>query len=247
MYHRANGLGMCVRAAVKKEDVVMDRDNFEGPYQEWIQDHYRRRSGERLRQLEDAVKRGVEVVFLRHIWWPLFHNFNNLHPQYEIKDFRDGYRYIDFAYIPSTYRLAIEIDGLGPHWKNITQWQFADQWDRQNDLVLDGWGILRFTVKEIPERERHYQRVVQQFVGKSEFQAREVEKTSAEERDVLRWIVRQGDPVRPKEVAEYLHAGPRYACKVLKHLAELGWLQAASGDKRIASYKLHPSRRHVRL
>ena len=52
-----------------------------------------------------------------------------------------GRRYvIDMAYLQ--LRIAIEVDGFGPHG---TRTAFDGDRERQNALVLDGWTILRFT------------------------------------------------------------------------------------------------------
>lgn len=44
-----------------------------------------------------------------------------------IRDFKDGHRFIDFAYIQPHFRIAIEIDGFGPHWQDITPDEFCHQ------------------------------------------------------------------------------------------------------------------------
>lgn len=39
-----------------------------------------------------------EKMFLEKVWWPAVGHFRQLHPEYEVSDFRDGARYLDFAY-----------------------------------------------------------------------------------------------------------------------------------------------------
>ncbi|WP_426901554.1 hypothetical protein [Rossellomorea vietnamensis] len=41
----------------------------------------------------------------------MFQHFRFLHPEYEINDFKDGKRYLDFAYIRPTMQICFEIDG----------------------------------------------------------------------------------------------------------------------------------------
>jgi very-short-patch-repair endonuclease len=60
---------------------------------------------------------------------------------------RIGSRRIDFAYVEK--RIAIELDGLADH---RTKRIFEDDRRRQNDLVLDGWVVLRFTWDDVTKR-----------------------------------------------------------------------------------------------
>ncbi len=42
-------------------------------------------------------------------------------------------------------RRLLEGRGYGPHWRNVSRIQFSDHCRRQNDLVIDGWKVLRFS------------------------------------------------------------------------------------------------------
>ncbi|MNJ24078.1 hypothetical protein D3C77_184820 [compost metagenome] len=53
----------------------------------FIQDHLSRRIGERRSRLERGHGHG-EVLFAENIWWPLKGNFDDLHPEYEVLDWR---------------------------------------------------------------------------------------------------------------------------------------------------------------
>ena len=52
---------------------------------------------------------------------------------------------IDFALVPE--RIAIEIDGYRPH--GLSKKGFANDRQRQNLLVIAGWQVLRYTVRDI--------------------------------------------------------------------------------------------------
>ncbi|WP_052486899.1 hypothetical protein [Gordoniibacillus kamchatkensis] len=83
---------------------------FEKTHREWLEHHIRNRSGERRRRLENGHQH-AEREMLRHVWWPAFGHFDCLHPEYEVTDFGEGARFIDFAYIRSGIKVAIEVDG----------------------------------------------------------------------------------------------------------------------------------------
>ncbi|MFC4769981.1 DNA-binding response regulator [Effusibacillus consociatus] len=108
---------------------------FDEDHSEFIKFHQEKRRGERLRRLK-AGHGHAEKLFLQQVWWPAFGQFNHLHPEYEVYDFKDGHRYLDFAYIRPYFRVAFEIDGYGPHGRDLSRWQFSDQCQRQNHLRL---------------------------------------------------------------------------------------------------------------
>ncbi|TXK74458.1 DUF559 domain-containing protein [Paenibacillus sp. N3.4] len=140
-------------------------DYFHEAHQAFLSEHAIKRSGERLRRLKEGHGH-AEKMFLQHVWWKAFGNFNNLHPEYEIKDFRDGTRFLDFAFLRPSLRLTIEIDGYGSHSSQISRSQFSDQWNRQNHLIIDGWKILRFSFDDVKERSRMCEQTLQQFMGR---------------------------------------------------------------------------------
>lgn len=126
---------------------------FKEAYDDFLKCHVqKKRKGERLRRLQEGHGHAEKLFFIEGVWWPSFGHFNHLHPEYEVFDFKDGFRYLDFAYIRPSFRVAMEIDGFGPHMRNSNRWQFSDQWQRQNHLVIDGWHILRFSHDDVKEK-----------------------------------------------------------------------------------------------
>ena len=138
---------------------------FETEYQIFIETHLQSRTGERQRRLM-AGDRQAEKLFSENVWWPLFQNFHYLHPEYEVIDFKDGQRYLDFAYLRPMIKLCFEIDGYGPHLKQISRWQFNDQLERQNQLMLDGWTVIRFSYDQVKDHPRRCQQMTEQIIAK---------------------------------------------------------------------------------
>ncbi|MBW7454937.1 hypothetical protein ACFOLF_28745 [Paenibacillus sepulcri] len=58
-------------------------------YRSWMEKHLNSRSGERERRLAEGHGH-AEKLFLEKVWYPAFGEFENLHPEYEVADFRDG-------------------------------------------------------------------------------------------------------------------------------------------------------------
>ncbi|WP_337104423.1 DNA-binding response regulator [Paenibacillus sp. YIM B09110] len=219
----------------------MNTTLFEETHMQWYEKHLMQRKGERLRRLKEGHAH-AEQMFVRNVWWPAFGHFANLHPEFEIKDFSEGFRYLDFAFVKNHVRIAIEVDGYGPHVRNISRRQFSDQWVRQMHLTNDGWIVVRVSYDDIEQRPRLWQQLLQQMMGRlfgeSEWRAELI----AEERDIIRLVRHLDRPVQLIDVRNLLGCGYRTARNLLLELEQKGWLQTAGrGTKRIHSWRLAPS------
>lgn len=221
--------------------------DFTDAYQALIRFHSRRRTGEDKERIVDGLGH-AERLFLEHVWWPAFAHFDGLHPEYRVRDFRDALRYIDFAYIHPSFRIAIEIDGAGTHWRYITDEQFSDHCLRQNHLVTDGWHVLRFAFRDVQRRPRLCQQTIQQLIGRLAADSESgIRQLGSVKRDIVRLLAGRGRPVTPHEVALRVQVTNQTAIRHLRDLAASKWVEAASGSDRIRSYQLHPSRTRLRF
>ncbi|MEQ2526990.1 DNA-binding response regulator [Robertmurraya yapensis] len=210
---------------------------FEKEYQDFLDAHLQARTGERLRRLQEGHSQ-AEMLFLMQVWWPIFFHFKYLHPEYEVDDFKDGKRYLDFAYIRPGVRLCFEVDGYGPHLGNISRWQFSDNLERQNQLVIDGWTVIRFSYDQVKEKPRRCQQIVQQVIGQWLGDELEQKSLTIVEKEILRLAVRKGEAISPKEVGQYLKLSDKTVKKVLSKLVDKKMLIPASGIKRVRTYRL---------
>jgi very-short-patch-repair endonuclease len=220
--------------------------DFIDEYEKLISSHQKLRAKSRLDRLENGLGH-AEQKFLQNVWWPMHHHFENLHPEYEIRDYKEGYRYIDFAYILPYFRVAIEIDGLGPHWRNISKWQFSEQLQRQNSLSIDGWHVLRFTFDDVDEHPRLCQQTIQQLMGRWRDSTTSLQALSASEREIVRLTMLSASPITPKDVCDLLHVCNKHGQKLLHTLVQLRWLQPARGNVRITAYRLHPPKENIKM
>ena len=82
---------------------------FDQQYELWIHTNIlNEKNSRRLEILHKGLGHGT-VEFLRSVWFPAIGNFNDLHPEWEVRDFSNGYRYLDLAYMPGGARGGIEI------------------------------------------------------------------------------------------------------------------------------------------
>lgn len=75
-------------------------------YDRWMSDQLKGSGGERAARLRKGLGRGSET-FLKNVWWPAFGSFEGLFPEFELRDYKDGWRYLDFAYLAGGYRVCL--------------------------------------------------------------------------------------------------------------------------------------------
>lgn len=94
-------------------------------------------------------------------------NFNHLHPEWEVRDFHNGYRYLDLAYLPGNgVKGGIEIQGYGPHARDLDVRRFKDLCWRQCLLTLEDWLFLPIAYLSIKDEPKQCQQLVLAFMGK---------------------------------------------------------------------------------
>ncbi|GAA3405494.1 DNA-binding response regulator [Paenibacillus hodogayensis] len=211
-------------------------------YEEWIGWHTSSRNGERRRRVAEGHGH-AERLFAESVWWPAFHHFSNLHPEYEVVDFRDGVRFLDFAYIHGQIRVCIEIDGFGPHRRDIDRKQFSDELSRQNQLVIDGWQIIRFSYDDVKEKPRRCQQTLQQLFGRLFGNAESGEgNLSVLEKEALRYVSRNQGVARPGDLFRYLGVGRKRGNALVQSLIEKKWFQSRGSTQRVRAYRLKEDR-----
>ncbi|SDG29034.1 hypothetical protein SAMN04488542_13340 [Fontibacillus panacisegetis] len=211
---------------------------FEEEHAGYIEQHLGIRSGERARRLQEGHGH-AEKLFLENVWWLAIGNFENLHPEYEVVDYKDGFRYLDFAYLRPGLQLAIEIDGYGPHMRHISRVQFSDQCRRQNDLVIDGWKVLRYSYDDVKENPRFCQQKLQQFMGRWLGQDERVVEVDWEEKEIIRLFLKSSCPVTPTDLANHFGVTTKTARVWLHQMLTKKWIQPVGGSQRIRAYKLN--------
>ncbi|MFC5528973.1 DNA-binding response regulator [Cohnella yongneupensis] len=216
--------------------------DFHTAYEAFINKHRKLRTGRRLTRLIEGHGY-LEKLVLQNIWWPAIGNFDHLHPEYEVSDFRDGTRFLDFAWLPGPIKLNVEGDGHETHGNKISKENFSDERLRQNHLVIDDWKVLRFSHDSVKDQPRMCQQLLQQFMGKFFGSLRNpAVMVSLEEREILRLAFRLGGVVCPVEVCILLRIEQQTARKRLHGLLEKGLLEPVSpSNRRVARYRVTKS------
>jgi hypothetical protein len=207
-------------------------------YEQWLADQRKARKGEALRRLNEGHGHS-EKLFAQEVWWPAIGNFDFLHAEYEVANFRDGNYYLDHAYIRPPYIIDWEVDDFNSHGKNITRRGFDYDRNRQNHLMLDGWKIYRFSLDAIKERPRQCQQFVLQVMGSLYGgYTGDTPPLSLKQREIMRLALRLQRPFAPMEVCVQLGIGNRHTRDLLHDLVKIGLLEIAGGHSRARSYRV---------
>lgn len=206
-------------------------------YEEWMQKNIIQETNQRRRErLEKSLGHGT-MEFLRSVWFPAVQNFDNLYPEWEVRDFHNGYRYIDLAYMPGGVKGGIEIQGYGSHARDLDVKRFKDLCWRHCLLALDGWVFLPIAYPSIQDEPWRCQQLVLSFIGKfisidTPFQLAYLEA------EAVRFARRSLRPFTPRELAEHLRITDRHSRRILHKLVDLGLLRVTSGNMRYRMYGL---------
>ncbi|MGE7823568.1 transcriptional regulator [Paenibacillus sp. NPDC093718] len=210
---------------------------FDQQYELWMHTNIlNEKNPRRLEILHKGLGHGT-IEFLRSVWFPAIGNFNDLLPEWEVRDFSNGYRYLDLAYMPGGARGGIEIQGYGPHARDLDVRRFKDLCRRHSLLALDGWTFLPIAYPSIVEEPKQCQQLILSFVGR--FVASDVPASlSWLEAEAVRFARRLLRPITPLELANHLRVSDRHTRRLLHKLVELQILDIASGEQRARTYKL---------
>ncbi|MDG0811754.1 helix-turn-helix domain-containing protein [Cohnella rhizosphaerae] len=186
----------------KQGDPEMNRQ-FEKAFVNWWAATLRAAKGARLKRLKSGLT-FASMYFLRFTWFPAFGSLKGLIPEFEVKDYKDGFRYIDFAFLTNAYRVAIEVDGRTSHRLNATPSEYEDELMRQNHLIIDGWSVIRLAFLSIRDKPRQCQQVLQQMLGKLRIDTYERLELTITERRILEYAARSSGPLEPFELRNEL-------------------------------------------
>lgn len=193
---------------------------FEQAYEEWLHSLLIKEDNQRIRaRIENGLEHGT-LEFLRSVWFPVVRNFNRLYPEWEVRDFHNGYRYLDLAYLPDNgIKGGIEIQGYGPHARDLDVRRFKDLCWRHCLLALDDWIFLPLAYLSIKDEPKRCQQLVLAFIGK--FVATDTPASlNWLEAETLRYARRVLRPFTPSELATHLRITDQHARRVLHGLIE---------------------------
>ncbi|QMV41382.1 DNA-binding response regulator [Cohnella cholangitidis] len=213
-------------------------NRFETEYRIWLDKHIAQSSGERHRRLKARHGFG-EKLLLEQAWWPVVQSLENLHPEYEFVDPEGNYYFMDFAYVRMPAPICLESDSFGSHARDADRDKFSRGLDRQNEIVLADWRILRFSIDKLKENplacQKQIRRMLENWYGEDHSN---IQRLSLYQREIVRLATRSPAPITVSMVCECLGRNEKLAREQLQLLVQKGILETAAGEKRIRSYRL---------
>lgn len=210
---------------------------FEEVYPKWLDQQIAKEITPRRREL---LRKGLSwgtVEFLRKIWYPTIGNFDHLYPEYKVRDYNNGYRYLDLAYLPGNAKGCIEIQDYRSHARDIEVSRFKDLCMKQSLLVLDDWLFLPIAYLSIRDDPGVCKQLTLSFIGK--FLSCSVPSgLHWAEAETLRFARRLLRPFTPREISAHLQLSEQHTRKILRQLASKQLLLIASGKQRYRTYRL---------
>ncbi|KRF42873.1 hypothetical protein ASG93_20125 [Paenibacillus sp. Soil787] len=188
----------------KKMEKINDEMNLQlrAAYEKWIAFQIKSCTGERCKRLQKGLSFSLKK-FIIHVFWPAFGSFDDWLAEYEVIDFKDGFRYLDLAKPSPVNKICIEVDDRGTHGYNADSYKFSDDRFRQNDLVIDDWKVLRFSLHSILEQPRRCQQQMMHALAKWGIESNIIEPPlSPTELAIFKFIENKTEAYSPITIAQ---------------------------------------------
>ncbi|QKS47359.1 hypothetical protein HUB94_23455 (plasmid) [Paenibacillus cellulosilyticus] len=193
----------------------------------WLQHHLKHRSGERKGRLERGHGHG-EMMFLERVWWQIFGNLDDLHPEYEVSDWRGRPYFLDLVWMPGDGRckFAFEIKGFGPHVQQTDRIRYRQELNRETYLQVLGFKVIAIPYDDLAEQPALTISLLKMLLSPY-LSSRDLDNGySRLERDVLMLALRSNKPLRPIDLVEELTINRRTAVQALHSLTAKGRFRA---------------------
>ncbi|MFD2328232.1 hypothetical protein ACFSR7_03155 [Cohnella sp. GCM10020058] len=216
--------------------------DFEQAHAEFIENHLARRTGERRGRLERG-HREAEKLFCQNVWWRLRGNFEGLHPEYEVMDWRGISYFCDFVWVFLTVKFVIEIKGFGPHVRDMDRQKYCNELNRETFLGAMGYQVVSFSYDDVVGRPELCVTLLRMLISRYQTEAAPVGLNGLAERETIRLACGLSRPLRPIDVEEHLQVNHRIAVRTLRSLSEKGLLTPLWGNqgKHIVKYEMNPA------
>ncbi|MFC0214483.1 hypothetical protein ACFFK0_18795 [Paenibacillus chartarius] len=217
----------------------MSMVNFEAAHAAWLDEHLARRTGERRGRLERGYQH-AERLFVKQIWWPLVGSLNNLHPEYEVTDWRGRSYFADFVWLIGWVKLVFEIKGYAAHVRDMDRYKYCNELNRETFLFSMGLPVISFAYDDIEQRPDTCIALLRMVMARYQPHQAPVSRALLSEKELLRLAIQLARPIRPVDVVHHLQVDSKTAVVMLRKLCDKGWLTPAfrGRGERIVCYEL---------
>lgn len=212
---------------------------FEEAHTLFIQRHLASRTGERRGRLERG-HRHAESLFLRNVWWPSQGSFQDLHPEYEVLDWRGRSYFADLAWLPGFVKILFEIKGFATHVRNMDRQNYCNELNRETFLHAMGYHVISFAYDDVKQHPELCITMLRMVMSRYQPGPAPVSRALLAEKEIIRLAIQQAQPIRPKDVERHFEIDHKTAVLMLQKLCTKGWLLPyyRGKGKRIVRYEL---------
>lgn len=216
--------------------------NFEKAHAAFIEYHLRKRTGERKGRLERGHQE-AEALFCRNVWWELQGNFDHLHPEYEILDWRGRSYFCDFVWMTAAFKLVIEIKGFGPHVRDMDRQKYCNELNRETFLTAMGFRVISMAYDDVAYRPELCITLLRMVLSRYQPELSAFSRNHVLEREIILLACALARPLRPIDVKNHLGINYRTAVRLLRSLCTKSAFAPVSGaeGKHVVKYELQPS------
>jgi DNA-binding MarR family transcriptional regulator len=201
---------------------------FEGALAGFINKHLDRRKGERRARLERGHNH-AEMLFLKNVWFPMRGNFDNLHPEYEVLDWRGRSYFADFAWLSGGIKLIFEIKGFATHVREMDRQKYCYELNRETFLHSMGFYVISFAYDDVEQRPELCITLLRMIMSRYETSSSQASPTDIIDKEIIRYVIQLARPVRPIDIEKHLKLNHRTAVRILKRLCQKGLLTPVTG------------------
>lgn len=216
--------------------------SFEEKHRAFIEHHLNRRTGERRGRLQRGHKE-AEKLFCQHVWWPLRGNFEHLHPEYEVLDWRGLSYFCDFAWLMPSVRLIIEVKGFGPHVQDMDGKKYCNELNRKTFLKAMGYEVICLAYDDVAQRPDLCITLLRLVLSRYLSESSPIRFDRIAEMEIIKLAFSLARPLRPIDIVNHLGISYRAAIRILQTLCRKEVCTAIAGadGKRLVRYEVHPS------
>lgn len=213
--------------------------SYEESYAVFIERHLAARNGERRARLERGHAH-AEAMFLRQVWWPLRGDFADLHPEYEVSDWRGRPYFADFAWLSGEVRLLLEIKGYSIHVRDMDRQKYCRELNRETFLHAMGYQVISLAYDDVEQRPDLCINLLRMVLSRYLPAQAPVSRGLIAEKEIIRLAARQASPIRPVDVKQHFELDHKTAVLMLRKVQDKGWVKPVyrGNGQRIVGYEL---------
>lgn len=180
------------------------------------------------------------------MWWPLQGDFQYLHPEYEVLDWRGRSYFADLAWLPGYAKLIFEIKGFATHVRDMDRHKYCNELNRETFLYAMGYHVISFAYDDIEQRPDLCITLLRMVLSRHQPSSSPISRDTLAEKEIILLTLHLAKSIRPKDVEKHLCIDHKTAVSLLKRLCAKGWLLPSIRGKgeRIVRYELAQNSLH---